>query len=895
MAAVIHARARVSVRAAHRIHEAAPSLPLVLVADEALGKRLAADIAEQGLLTDRAWMIAPPDEEGLYACLARVEAERRPPARSALAADLGYGAQAALEALPVMTWAARADGTVDFRNRRWPDDSGAGERGPRGLETLVHAEDRPAVQAAWDRARRARTALDVTARVTTPGGDRGHRIQADAVAEGGRWIGTCIAADYPGESEIAAFLGEMAERVCASCDPEDVLKALAAGVVPRFAQVCLVAACEDGCVRVACAEAAPGAPRVTLHRCAQETCGWALGGVARTGEAELFADLEGHEDPMIPVVAHRPRSLLRVPLPAGAKGRGGVVSFVLSEEGRRYGEADVALAWALARIAALALAGAHRAHALTRARVRHVQDLEALAASAERGQALAALGAQSARDRRWLTAVFDSLGEGLVATDATGVVRLWSAAAHALTGTARSEALGQPLAAVFRGEDLATGEALSDPAARVLAGLACPPERARLAGRAGSAPTVTYQAAPIRLADHRVAGVVIVFQDVSAERRFEEDLLKAQKLESVGVLAGGIAHDFNNILTAIVGNLTLAQMVAREPERLRQALAEAESAAWRARALTHRLVTFAQGGAPIKKPGSLADLLRVLADRPDAAPNTRCELVIEEALWPVAFDAGQLSQALKSLLSNAAEAMPHGGRVSVTARNVGLDAPKSGLPAGPYVRVTVADEGVGIPRECLTRIFDPYFTTKPGASGLGLASAYSIVRRHGGVMRVESHPGQGSTFEILLPAEARPPQPRRVPAPAGDKRVLVMDDEPSLLQVAAGLLGHLGYTVAVAADGEEALAQYRAARDQGRPFAVVILDLTVPGGMGGRECLRHLSALDPSVRAIVASGYSHDPIIAECERFGFRAAVGKPYSLEDLTEALARALAHPAP
>jgi PAS domain S-box-containing protein len=400
---------------------------------------------------------------------------------------------------------------------------------------------------------------------------------------------------------------------------------------------------------------------------------------------------------------------------------------------------------------------------------------------------------------------------------------------------------------------------------------------------------VHVKATTIRFDENLVVVGNIV--DITERKGMEEEILKARKLESVGLLAGGIAHDFNNILAAVLGNVSLAKFEVRPGERIYEFLAEAEQAVSRARQLTQQLLTFSSGGAPIKKPTSMAQLIRESCAFALSGSKSRCEVDLPEGLWDAEADEGQISRVIHNLVINADQAMPDGGIVEVRAQNVNLqEGDPLPLPAGPYLQVSVADQGIGIPQEHLSRIFDPYFTTKQKGSGLGLATAYSIVSRHGGHLAVSSRIGSGSVFRILLPASARKDDE---PAAQGARavtraqgRVLVMEDEESVLRMAGEMLTHLGYEPSFARDGAEALAAYQAARQSGRPFDAVIMDLTIPGGMGGRETLARLRALDPSVRAVVSSGYSTDPVMADAKAFGFGGVLAKPYRLQDLHDVL---------
>jgi len=500
-----------------------------------------------------------------------------------------------------------------------------------------------------------------------------------------------------------------------------------------------------------------------------------------------------------------------------------------------------------------------------------------------------------AQEKEQLAVTLNSLGEAVVTTGVDGRIVIFNKVAENLSGWPQTMALGRSLAEVFCVVDVRTRAPLEDPVSRMLkiGDFLGSDERAILRARDGVERVVAYTAAPIHDRGSRLSGAVIVFRDITSQQKLEEDFLKAQKLESVGVLAGGIAHDFNNILTAVIGNIALARMFAPSGDRVSHALAEAEKASWRARGLTQQLLTFAKGGAPIKQQGSLAHLLRETVPFALTGSNVKCVLSIADDLWPLAFDPGQLSQVINNLVLNASQAMPGGGIIRVEAGNYEtLDGQGLATPPGRYVRLAVADEGVGIAPHHLDKIFDPYFTTKEGRTGLGLATTYSIIHRHEGVIKVQSEEGRGASFEIFLPVQGAHKQslPMLTLEKKGQGRILVMDDEESLLELIRTLLCHLGYETEVTREGGEAFLRYQEALASGRPFAAVILDLTVPAGMGGAECLRRLQAIDPEVRAIVSSGYYNDPIVADCERFGFRAAVTKPYRLHDLDLAVRRAL-----
>ncbi len=378
------------------------------------------------------------------------------------------------------------------------------------------------------------------------------------------------------------------------------------------------------------------------------------------------------------------------------------------------------------------------------------------------------------------------------------------------------------------------------------------------------------------------------------EARLQTELERSSRLESLGVLAGGIAHDFNNLLTAILGNLGLAAMDKRVMEAAGECIGEAERGARRARDITQQLLTFAKGGDPVRTAVALPDIVTEAANFARHGSNVRFEFDFPPNLPPGDVDAGQISRVVHNLVINAVQAMPGGGVVRLALAAAVLRADEvDALPAGPYLRLTVADSGNGIPAEVLPRIFDPYFSTKSkaGNSGLGLATVRSIIRKHNGHIEVESQVGRGTTFRLWLPAAAqKAPVLRSGPvsrsATNQPARVLVMDDEDVIRRVAGRMLALAGHETSFAADGAEAVRAYRAAQEAGRAFDLVIFDLTVPGGMGGKDALREIIALDPEVRAIASSGYSSDPVMGNPRSFGFRISLPKPYDIPDLMRAV---------
>jgi two-component system cell cycle sensor histidine kinase/response regulator CckA len=390
--------------------------------------------------------------------------------------------------------------------------------------------------------------------------------------------------------------------------------------------------------------------------------------------------------------------------------------------------------------------------------------------------------------------------------------------------------------------------------------------------------------------------VQAIVRDISERKRFEQEHHKAQKLEAIGTLAGGIAHDFNNLLQGVFGYISLAKLKKDDPEKSMAALEEAEKALHLSVKLTNQLLTFSKGGKPVKKSIDLLPLVVNAAKFALSGSRTDYRIAAHDGLWQIDADEGQISQVIQNIVLNADQAMPQGGRVEITARNVHLPAPDAppDLQNGRYVSIAIRDTGIGIPRKYLANIFDPYFTTKEKGSGLGLATAYSIIRNHNGKIDVKSEIGHGTTFVIYLPAAAtvkREEQARQAAAsPGRTGRILVMDDDPVILDVAGELIRALGHSAEFSKEGTEAVAKYREAQRSGCPFDIVILDLTIRGGMGGVETLRLLSEIDPGVKTVVSSGYSDDEAIAGYREQGFKAVLKKPYHFDELRDVLNRLL-----
>ena len=515
---------------------------------------------------------------------------------------------------------------------------------------------------------------------------------------------------------------------------------------------------------------------------------------------------------------------------------------------------------------------------------------------AERTQAENALAAEKER----LAVTLRSIGDGVITTDTQGRVVLLNKVAENLTGWSQAEAEGKPLTEIFRIINSKTRAICQNPVETVLAtgqviGLA---NHTVLIAKDGTERTIADSGAPIRDWESRTIGVVLVFRDVTDEEHMEQELLKIKKLESIGVLAGGIAHDFNNILAAILGNIDLALNFIPPTDKTHKLLADAEKATLRATDLTQQLLTFSKGGEPVKKLASITEIISESSQFVLRGSNVRCEYHFAADLWPVEIDSGQISQVVQNIVINADHAMPEGGIIDISCENCPLPEVVRLAPelATPCIKITVRDQGIGIQAEHLEKIFDPYFSTKSKGSGLGMAITHSIISKHHGHISVQSKVGEGATFTILLPvadtdAISATGSPQTTFTTDGRcLRVLLMDDEEMLLVMSTQMLASMGHETTVATDGTQAVELYRQALADGRPFDVTLMDLTIPGGMGGKEAGRIILELNPQAIMIASSGYSNDPIMANPRQYGFTESIAKPYKLKELAATIARVL-----
>ena len=385
-----------------------------------------------------------------------------------------------------------------------------------------------------------------------------------------------------------------------------------------------------------------------------------------------------------------------------------------------------------------------------------------------------------------------------------------------------------------------------------------------------------------------------VIYDITDRKKMEQELLKARNFESIGILAGGIAHDFNNFLTAILSNISFAKLHVLPEDKIFASLDTAEKTSMRASELANQLITFSKGGTPVKKLTLIGDLIKNTATFSLSGSNVRCQFNLPKDLSAIEVDAAQMRQVIHHLVRNAKEAMPEGGIIHIMAENISI-LPGDELPLeqGKYIKISIKDHGAGIPSGHLSKIYDPYFSTKERGNqkgmGLGLTICFSIIKNHGGLITVESQLGAGTTFYLYLPVIEKEVivEKRIIEKPlVGRGRVLLMDDEEEIRTVAEEVLRYIGYEVEIARDGAEAIERYREAKGSQLAFDAVILDLTVQGGMGGKETIKRLFEIDPNVKAIVSSGYSNDPVISDFKQYGFRGSLAKPYKIEKLHETI---------
>lgn len=501
-----------------------------------------------------------------------------------------------------------------------------------------------------------------------------------------------------------------------------------------------------------------------------------------------------------------------------------------------------------------------------------------------------------ADEKERLRVTLRSIGEGVIASDAKDKIVLINKVAEELTGWSQNTAIGRPVHEVFHIINKETGKPCEYLFQKMLeTGSVTNIDRDTiLIAKDGTERLIDDSCAPILDKKSSIIGVIFVFRDITDKQKMEQELLKVQKLESIGILAGGIAHDFNNLLTGIMGNISLAQINSTSPDKVRARLQESEHGCLRAKDLTMQLLTFSKGGKPVKKTLCLPELLTGCSKFALSGSNVKCRFFMPDDLWPVEADKGQLNQVINNLLINADQAMPEGGIIELHGENIILkEKEHPSLVEGKYAKISITDNGCGISKRNLSKIFDPYFSSKQNGSGLGLASVYSIIKRHKGHITAESEPGSGTTITTYLPASDKTTHSSKTECSdtlGCSGKILIMDDEEIILEVLGEILRHLGYKPEFARDGNEAVELYKKAKETGHPFSGVIMDLTIPGGIGGKETIKKLIKVEPKVKAIVSSGYSDDPVMADFRRYGFSGVITKPFKINELSGLLQKIL-----
>ncbi|MBF0407281.1 MAG: PAS domain S-box protein [Candidatus Riflebacteria bacterium] len=507
----------------------------------------------------------------------------------------------------------------------------------------------------------------------------------------------------------------------------------------------------------------------------------------------------------------------------------------------------------------------------------------------ERKQAEMALAAEKER----LAVTLRSIGDGVITTNTNGYILTMNKMAENLTGYEQSEAINKPLADVFKIINKDTRQPSDDPVKRALSiSEIC--EHAKhclLISRDGIERIISTRSAPIIDKKSVTIGVVIAFHDQTEEQKLIEHLQHTEKLNSLGILAGGIAHDFNNMLAGIYGYIDLAKLSTTE-KSVEEYLEKVMTAFNRAKNLTQQLLTFSKGGVPLKKTAELAPVIMESASFALSGSKIACDYNLSKNLWMADFDSHQIEQVIGNLIINAQQAMPNSGRIAISAENIVLkEGEKMLMKSGRYIRISVSDTGTGIQPDVLKHIFDPFFTTKQKGHGLGLSTSRAIIQKHEGCIEVETIPGKGSTFHVFLPAsnqESVQVASELSASHQGTGKILILDDEPSIRDILATILQKMGYSTLEARDGEEALKLFEDAANNGTPIDGAFFDLTIPGGLGGKETLDLLRKNYPDVAVYASSGYSEDPVIAKPVEYGFTDSIRKPYRKDEVAEMLNR-------
>ncbi len=499
------------------------------------------------------------------------------------------------------------------------------------------------------------------------------------------------------------------------------------------------------------------------------------------------------------------------------------------------------------------------------------------------------------QEKEKLKITLESIGDAVIVTDNKGEITLINKVALTLTGFSVEEAIGNNINNVFKIIDEKSGEKLPSPVEKVLIEkkVVTISNHALLISKNGKKINIEDSAAPIFDESKNLLGVVLVFRDVTEKLKAEKEIQKIEKLQTIGQLAAGIAHDFNNILTGVYGNISLAKLFINNEEKLSKLLDKAEKSLDKAKGLTTQLLTFAKGGSPVKEISSIESIIKESVDFALIGTNIKINYHFPDKIWKVHVDPVQISQVFNNLALNAKDAMKDGGELNITLENIEIkEFHGEILSPGKYVKITFEDNGEGIDKEILPNIFNPFFTTKEKGSGLGLATSYSIIKNHDGYIEVFSEKGKGTSFFIYLPAVEKEKiskheiKEETISSDPSPLNILIMDDSEDILESAKELFTFLGHKVATAKNGEEAIEMYKKSIEKGEKFDIVIMDLTIKGGMGGKEAIKLLLEIDENINAVVSSGYSDDLVMANYRDYGFKYALSKPYTFKEVKKML---------
>ena len=501
------------------------------------------------------------------------------------------------------------------------------------------------------------------------------------------------------------------------------------------------------------------------------------------------------------------------------------------------------------------------------------------------------------REKEKLAITLKSIGDGVIVTDKEGKVEMINSEAERLTGWKNKEAIGKYFCDIFYVINENSGERIKNPVKSVLKknnkiSLSI---NSVLISKNGERYNIGDSAAPIKDENNNTIGVIIVFRDITKQLKMEEELLKNKKIEAIAVLAGGIAHDFNNILTGIFGNIDIARRKIDKNNDAQSFLETSLQSLERATNLTKQLLTFAKGGDPIFELIDLREIIEDVVEFILSGSNVIADIDISDDLYNIEADKGQISQVISNLIINAKQAMPDGGDIFIRVFNIKEINKINKNLSGKYIAIEIEDQGHGIEKNMLDKIFDPYFTTKEQGTGLGLAVVHSIVRKHKGFIKVESKINHGTIFKIYLPGILKINKKKnQKKSHFIDKKlkgnVLIMDDEDVVRDVAKEMLLEMGLNVDTAIDGEEAIEKFILAKERKKDYDIIIMDLTVPGGIGGQEASKEILKIDKKAKIVVSSGYSNDPVMSDYKKYGFSARIVKPFYFDVLKEIITELL-----